>query len=137
TTDGGKNWGLQTTNNPATFFDIVFTDNVAGWVVGTQGTMFQTLNGGKVWVDHTRSCGSPCIKPADLVNIRFINSLVGRIVGERGTILETHDAGFTWQEIEPLNSETLYAQSFLELSNGFAVGDHGTIIHLKSSSSQP
>ncbi|MDH4195022.1 MAG: YCF48-related protein, partial [Nitrospirota bacterium] len=133
----GKNWMAQATNNLATFFDIVFTDNVAGWAVGTQGAMFQTLNGGQVWVDHTRSCGSPCIKPADLVKVQFSNALVGRIVGERGTILETRDAGFTWQELEPINSETLYGLSIPDSSQGFAVGDHGTILHFLSPHSNP
>ena len=86
TSDGGASWSAQTTNSPATFFDITFTDSVSGWAVGTQGTIFQTLNAGKDWVDRPRACGSPCLKPADLVNIQFRTPLSGRIIGERGTI---------------------------------------------------
>jgi photosystem II stability/assembly factor-like uncharacterized protein len=66
------------------------------------------------------------------VNIQFSSPLCGRIIGERGTILITDDAGFTWSEIEPLNTETLYGLSLPDSTQGFAVGDHGTILHFLS-----
>ncbi|MDH5430173.1 MAG: hypothetical protein OEY57_18595, partial [Nitrospirota bacterium] len=96
-----------------------------------------TLNAGKDWVDRPRTCGSPCLKPADLVNIQFRTQLSGRIIGERGTILMTEDAGFTWQEVETLNTETLYGLSLPDAVNGFAVGDHGTILHFTPTPAEP
>ena len=103
--------------------------------MGTQGAIFQTLNAGKDWVDRARACGSPCIKPADLVSVQFPTDLSGRIIGERGTILATENAGFTWEEIETLNVETLYGLSMPDPTQGFAVGDHGTIVHFHSTPS--
>jgi photosystem II stability/assembly factor-like uncharacterized protein len=63
--------------------------------------------------------------------------LSGRIIGERGTILMTEDAGFTWTEVETLNNETLYGLSLPDAAHGFAVGDHGTILHFTPTPSEP
>jgi photosystem II stability/assembly factor-like uncharacterized protein len=76
------------------------------------------------------------LKPADLVSIQFRTPLSGRIIGERGTILMTEDAGFTWEEVETLNTETLYGLSLPDATQGFAVGDHGTILHFISTPSE-
>jgi photosystem II stability/assembly factor-like uncharacterized protein len=76
------------------------------------------------------------LKPADLVSIQFRTPLSGRIIGERGTILITEDAGFTWEEVETLNTETLYGLSLPDATQGFAVGDHGTILHFISTPSE-
>ncbi len=76
------------------------------------------------------------MKPAELFNIQFRTPLSGRIIGERGTILMTEDAGFTWEEVETLNTETLYGLSLPDATQGFAVGDHGTILHFISTPSE-
>ena len=39
--DGGQNWIQQTTDSATTFFDLYFTDPEGGWVVGSQGAIFQ------------------------------------------------------------------------------------------------
>ena len=123
----------QTTQSPATFFDLYLSDKSVAWVVGTQGSIFQTLNGGKTWVDRTLPCGAPCIKPPDLVKIQFPDKLQGWIIGERGVLLFTQDAGFTWKEPEPIAKGSLYGLSFSDAANGWAVGDHGTVIQLSPS----
>ena len=77
------------------------------------------------------------MKPADLVNLQFRSPLSGRIIGERGTILMTEDAGFTWEEVETEHTETLYGLSLPDAKQGFAVGDHGTILHFTPAPPDP
>ena len=54
----------------------------------------------------------------------------GWIAGERGVILLTQDAGFTWVESDPITDVSLYGLSFPNPTNGWVVGEHGTIVKL-------
>ncbi|MEE8612927.1 MAG: YCF48-related protein, partial [Nitrospirales bacterium] len=89
-----------------------------------------TITGGEKWIDRTRPCGSPCIRPADLLRVRFTNQQSGWVVGERGAFLYTPDAGFTWLEPELPNPISLYGLAFPNSREGWAVGEQGTIIKI-------
>ena len=132
TRDGGEHWFQQKTDSTTTFLDVFLTDAQAGWVVGTQGAMFHTITGGEKWIDRTRPCGSPCIRPADLLRVRFTNQQSGWVVGERGAFLYTSDAGFTWLEPELPNPISLYGLAFPTSREGWAVGEQGTILKITS-----
>ncbi|MBK8304841.1 MAG: hypothetical protein IPK98_16165 [Chloracidobacterium sp.] len=47
------------------------------------------------------------------------------VVGDKGTILRTADGGVTWEKIKINVRENLYAVSFFDDKNGFAVGSGG------------
>ncbi len=63
--------------------------------------------------------------------------MTGWIIGERGVVLFTKDAGFTWVESEPISTGSLYGLSFPDTSNGWAVGDQGTILRLTPPTATP
>jgi hypothetical protein len=47
TIDGGANWFTQDSIAPGNeYFSVYFTDNLTGWVCGTNGTIKKTTNGG-------------------------------------------------------------------------------------------
>jgi photosystem II stability/assembly factor-like uncharacterized protein len=87
TTNGGTNWGAQTSGVPATsFFDIfVEVDLMQGWAVGASGTIIATSNGGTTWAAETSGVS---------VTLRsvFFPSGTGYAVGDSGTILVRHSA---------------------------------------------
>ncbi|MER3422175.1 MAG: hypothetical protein C4293_02010, partial [Nitrospiraceae bacterium] len=97
------------------------------------GAMFQTIDGGKRWVDRTLACLQNCARPTDLIRIRFTNSQTGWIVGEHGAIYRTTDAGFTWVEQENRAKRSLYGLSFPDPSHGWASGEGGIILHITAS----
>ncbi len=97
--------------------DVYFMDTLNGLVIGDNGLILVTTDGGKVWgkieVDMRppgagqRPGGPPGAGGgppggfgggggAPLYNIYFVNENVGYITGGRGTILKTEDGGKTW-----------------------------------------
>ena len=96
--------------------DVYFTNNQNGLVVGDNGLMLVTTDGGKTWekmeVDmrppgaRQRPGGRPGAGggppgfggggPSPLYNIYFVDENVGFITGGRATILKTEDGGKTW-----------------------------------------
>ncbi len=99
--------------------DVHFFDQENGLVVGDNGLMLTTDDGGKTWKKieaNTRPQGTtPGQRPGrpggagggppagfggggipTLYNIYFVNENIGYITGARGTILKTDDSGKTW-----------------------------------------
>ena len=102
--------------------DVYFMDNQNGLVVGDNGLILVTTDGGTTWgrIDTTmrppgagqRAGGRPGAGgpnaggppagmfggggPAPLYHIYFINESLGYIIGGRATILKTEDGGKTW-----------------------------------------
>ena len=70
------------------FFYAFFTDAHHGWVVGMNGKILKTTDGGGYW--------APCMNPVSYTNLTslfFVDDSTGWAVGLRGTIIKTTDAG--------------------------------------------
>lgn len=97
--------------------DVHFKDNQNGLVVGDNGLVLETADGGKTWTKkeiNTRPPGAAQAQGrpqgtggapppgfggggvATLYNIYFVDEKVGYLTGARGTILKTDDGGKTW-----------------------------------------
>ena len=97
--------------------DVHFTDKQNGLVVGENGLVLETTDGGKTWTKkdinmrppgaaqaQRRPQGAQAGPPpgfggggaATLYNIYFVNEKIGFLTGARGTILKTDDGGKTW-----------------------------------------
>ena len=50
--DGGNNWHIQLENYPQDLISICFVDENNGWVVGENGTILHTTNGGVSFVQE-------------------------------------------------------------------------------------
>ena len=104
TTDGGNTWTMQNIN--VTVNKIKFLDNDTGYIVGPNGAIFKTINGGQNW-DYVVSGINQ-----DLYNVEFpVNSKVGYISGESGKLAKTIDGGNTWTSIGSFNKD-IKAMSF-------------------------
>ncbi|MCD4697346.1 MAG: T9SS type A sorting domain-containing protein [Bacteroidales bacterium] len=89
TDNGGEDWHSEYFSG-MNFFDMYFTDENNGWIVGNYGAIFKTVDGGKNWSPQQ----FPLSKRLNAVH--FINSQKGIIVGEEGLILRTINGGETW-----------------------------------------
>lgn len=47
-TDGGTSWAFQDSRTTSHLNDIMFVDDVTGWVVGQDGTILKTTTGGRL-----------------------------------------------------------------------------------------
>jgi photosystem II stability/assembly factor-like uncharacterized protein len=99
---------------------VFFISSSKGWLVGTEGLIMSTTNGGNSWTVQT----SKTIN--NLFGIRFTSENEGWVVGEGGLILRTSDGGRNWSETR------VGAQNFLGISGSitggiWAIGAKGTI----------
>lgn len=93
-----------------------------GFVVGNNGTILKTVNGGSQWSQQTSGT------TVNLRDVYFVNPDQGRAVGEGGLILATNDGGANWMPEASGVSVDLFGVSFFNSGVGFAVGANGTIL---------
>jgi photosystem II stability/assembly factor-like uncharacterized protein len=89
---------------PGTNLNSIFflPDNKYGWIVGDNGIIISTKNGGETWyfsqngkrynrfsVERTKTYNN-------YTDVCFIDSLTGWIMGDLGCIIHTKDGGVTW-----------------------------------------
>jgi len=123
TEDAGATWIKAVIfGNPNTKLNSVFFVNQRnGWTVGTQGRIYQTFNGGKIWREQKSNLTK------DLTDVFFNNTAEGWAVGDEGAILHTTTAGNVWEVIDSKNKHRLEKIFFIG-KKGWAVGFGGTIL---------
>ena len=152
TTDGGETWQFVTDgsnqrhktsygqpeylgNEPLhtfTLYDVEFTDNQNGWIVGDLGVILHTSSGGKGKWKHQRG-GPRFHNSADavLLGVDFVNRKLGWVVGENGTILHTRNGGITW-ESQSSPSHLLVGVCAVSPQEGYVFGDRGAILRTEN-----
>jgi photosystem II stability/assembly factor-like uncharacterized protein len=139
TSDGGGNWRQVAISGEGPFggpFKDVFFVGDAGWIVGGEGLILHSNDGGKTW--NKQSSGVQ----ETLLKVFFLNRDKGFTVGGDGTILKTDNGGTSWEsvaidwmEILPEDlieqgavSVNLYGIFFSDELSGCIVGDFGTVL---------
>lgn len=89
----------------AILYDIFMIDDQNGWVVGLDGAVAVTADGGETWATAHESLGLTCdTDPRDLYDIHFFEDSgegqaafsKGLAIGEYGRIYWTDDSGVSW-----------------------------------------
>lgn len=113
-------WDEQV-NFPDTFLqDVHFIDDQIGWVVGGNGLVQKTTNGGMNWAQED-------IGTSDgLTGVYFFNEATGWAVGD-GDIWKYND-GSDWSPVVNPSSQELRDVYFATSQIGWAVGFDGTIL---------
>jgi photosystem II stability/assembly factor-like uncharacterized protein len=86
-------WELQNSDSTEFLNDVYFLDKNIGWIVGRDGTILNTINGGENWTKQNSGA------TLELTSVQFLNESVGWIVGDE-TILYTEDGGDDWTLFE-------------------------------------
>jgi len=97
-------WVRQNMNTFAWFHDIFFIDQSKGWIVGSDGVMLSTEDGGQTWA-QTRKFTTDAF-----LQIYFTNETTGWLLCERNVysrganatsyLRKTIDGGRTWDRVE-------------------------------------
>jgi photosystem II stability/assembly factor-like uncharacterized protein len=102
-------------------FSVHFVNEHQGWVVGLDGTIAATADGGLTW--SNQSSGTE-----HLSSVHFVNERQGWAVGSGGTIVGTVDGGLTWSKQSSDTEAYLLSVHFVNERQGWAVGDDDTIV---------
>ncbi len=125
TVNAGATWSKHFYNKALT--DIYFTDSNNGFIVGVQGTILKTTNGGGFW--ETKRSSS---EYQDLNSVFCIDSNIIWAVGNVGTILKSIDSGNSWELVNSGTTKNLQDITFIDKNNGWVVGDDGIILYTKN-----
>lgn len=118
------------------FYDVAFSDEQNGWVVGEFGTIQHTKDGGETWEAQQESLLSDTIVDIldlpTLFGVHFVNSQEGIAAGLEGAIVRTHDGGQTWT-FETIDEEVavldpLYAPFLFPDGKGWVIGSGGEVV---------
>src|SRR5262245_1717409 len=131
-----QTWTRQRAGTMAWLHGVFFLDQKRGWVVGSKGTLLQTLDGGNTW----KSRGS---STQDVVrDIFFIDEETGWMVVEvnayqlktkeepRAYLLKTVDGGEHWTriEIKGFDVDAILVRAFFNRNGrGWTFGEGGSI----------
>lgn len=132
--DSGQNWDTIDLSVAATFTGITFADTHRGWIVGHDGAILITNDGGLSWSAYTFK------EPNDLSLLDVLATDLHHAiaVGAFGTCLITADAGRTWTPRKILD-EDLHLN---RLTRGhrtefFLAGERGTLLRFNEIRANP
>jgi photosystem II stability/assembly factor-like uncharacterized protein len=117
------------------FNDITFIGK-NGWIVGDNGCVLHTKDGGNIWEKQVSKT------EAFLSKVFFLDKQRGVIVGDGGTVLWTEDGGSVWQpslldwsQMVPLSAlqkgvviPNLYDVFFVDEAHGWLAGNAGMVL---------
>ena len=123
TEDAGVTWGPAVVSEKldSMLKSVYFVDRSHGWTVGANGSIYQTINGGKYWRLQKSNLGT------DLSGVYFTDNANGWAIGEQGTILHTTSGGNIWRETRTASRNNLEDIRFFN-GTGWIVGFGGTIL---------
>lgn len=123
-TDAGKTWQPHNHLTGDFYQSVCFPSEKIGYLVGLNGSILKTENGGATWfhLKKSRNIGNPRFRA-----VFFSDILRGWICGEGGVLWHTTDGGKTWQSVEGLPESDFY-DVFAFDTEGVLVGQNGTIL---------
>lgn len=126
TEDGGETW-KQTEVPTRQFGEQLLQARVErgtdrGWITGTYGTVFRTLDRGVVW---------EMIHPE--LDVAWNDAAIAPdgtlwVVGEFGRVRRTRDGGDTWEDVDVGTDISLMSIAFADADHAVAVGLSGTVV---------
>lgn len=118
-------WSIQNSGTTEKLNAVFTIDQNVCYVVGDNGIILKTVNGGSTWVTQN----SNSIR--NLNDICFIDANIGYAVGEWGSIIKTTDGGITWTDVSSPDytgsSSIVRGVDFINSTTGWVCGNGGKI----------
>jgi photosystem II stability/assembly factor-like uncharacterized protein len=92
---GNSSWEQVTKASYGFLSDVFFLNNNLGWVVGNNGTILRTVDGGHTWLEPA----NPLPVEVSMYSVYFVNENVGYAGGTHDLILKTIDGGANWSVV--------------------------------------
>jgi photosystem II stability/assembly factor-like uncharacterized protein len=96
-------------------------DGHSGWIVGEDGLILHTADGGRSWAAQQSGVHSR------LFAVAALSPETACIVGSDGVLLRTNDGGKSWV-LQKSRNIVFFGVSFPDAHNGWAVGEFQTIL---------
>ena len=131
-------WTRQPSGTLAWLRDIYFTDAKHGWIVGSDGTVLRTTDGGEHWWEPKK------FTTDTILRVRFTVAGMGWMLCERNVysrgsspmsyVMHTMDGGETWKKIEfpDAGRERMTTLMFTDDGRGTAFGEGGVFYELQA-----
>jgi photosystem II stability/assembly factor-like uncharacterized protein len=110
-------------------YDIFFVDGIFGWIVGENGIVFKTSDGGRQWELLRIGFFPP------LFSVFFKNESEGWAAGQNGLLLHSEDGGRSWVAEKVPAEANLYKIRMVD-DFGLILGDKGTVLETRNGGSQ-
>jgi len=122
--DSGAAWEFESSGFTDWLYGIDFVDENNGWVVGVEGKIYNTNNGGSTWVRE-----DSIITHNDLLAVDFITPYAGYVVGKLGTILKykANPYDTVWLDKSIQTTDHLYAVHRRFSGRAWIAGEFGGI----------
>ncbi|RPI13757.1 MAG: T9SS C-terminal target domain-containing protein [Ignavibacteriae bacterium] len=114
-------WQTQTSGVTDNLQSIYFINETTGWVVGANGRILFTTNGGMVWAQQVSNTTQV------LLTVDFPSPLSGYAAGSNGIVVKTTNAGAGWTTGTIPGISTINAIDFINDVTGYACGSEGKV----------
>ena len=115
-------WISQVSGTSNLLNSVHFTGPYHGWIVGGDGTIIRTVDGGNEWTAPNSGVTNT------LFSVHFINLNLGWVSGTSGVLLKTTDGGTNWISKSLSITNSLFDIQFINNYVGWVVGNEGTIL---------
>ena len=110
------------------FNSVRFINQNIGFVVGTNGKIIKTTDGGNNWVNQSYSNNS-------FTSVFLTDTNIVYVVGQNGIIIKSTDGGSNWDEQNSYTTSDLFSIFFTDKNTGYIAGYNGTILKTTNSGS--
>lgn len=128
TTDGENHWNTLDISND-NFKGMCWKNESEGVVVGYEGSIYHTANGGESWF-KAQSGNNPLKKQKHYLSIAHNQENVCIAVGEKGLVSISFDMGLHWQQVDAFTNKDLRSIIFTEENICYICGDKGAIFRI-------
>lgn len=105
---------------------LCFVDSFNGWVVGDNGTIVRTSDGGFNWFPQESGIEDT------LLDVYFTDSLRGWAVGKNGTVVRTEDGGQNWEKLLKRTDANLIGVMFDCSDTGVIVSNESNLLVMRT-----
>ena len=115
---------------PGTYASAVSAVGNDAWIVGEDGILLRTIDGGVSWLALETDTTTP------LRAVRFASADDGWIAGDGGFVARTTNAGATWTAQDSGITTALLALAAFDANTAWAVGEGGVVLRTTDGGSQ-
>ncbi len=125
-----QQWNSVETGTDSSLHSVYFVDRNSGWIVGNNGTILHTSDGGDSWNEQNSN------STENLNRVYFFDNFTGWIAGDNNLVLFTEDGGKQWSERRPssVSDQHIIDISFADWRRGWVAGGPGGHIYYTDNS---